>query len=84
MVWPQMENTSGLQVRNDWIHSGLYQDENRVRVDKTDSSTGNILPATTQADRFTDTQPGFYAENEIQWAPSAGKRIGPLRYLRTA
>jgi outer membrane receptor protein involved in Fe transport len=26
------------------------------------------LPATTQADRFTDTQPGFWVENKIQWA----------------
>jgi hypothetical protein len=64
----KVENTFGLQVRNDWIHNGLYQAENRVRVDKTDSSTGNILPATTQADRFTDTQAGLYAENTIQWA----------------
>jgi TonB dependent receptor/Carboxypeptidase regulatory-like domain/TonB-dependent Receptor Plug Domain len=64
----KVENTFGLQVRNDWIHNGLYQSENRVRVDKTDSSTGNTLPATTQADRFTDTQVGFYAENRIQWA----------------
>jgi outer membrane cobalamin receptor len=64
----KVENTFGLQVRNDWIHNGLFQSENRVRVDKTDSSTGNTLPATTQEDRFTDTQPGFYAENRIQWA----------------
>jgi TonB dependent receptor len=64
----KVENTFGLQVRNDWIHNGLYQAENRARVDKTDSSTGNTLPATTQADRLTDTQPGFYAENRIQWA----------------
>ena len=64
----RVENTFGLQIRNDWIHNGLYQDENRVRVYKTDSSTGNTLPATTQADRFTDTQPGFYVENKIQWA----------------
>jgi hypothetical protein len=64
----RVENTFGLQIRNDWIHNGLYQDEYRVRVDKTDSTTGNTLPATTQADRFTDTQPGFYAENKIQWA----------------
>ena len=63
-----MGNTFGLQVRNDWIHNGLFQTEDRVRVDKTDSSTGNTLPATTQADRFTDTQVGFYAENKIQWA----------------
>jgi outer membrane receptor protein involved in Fe transport len=26
------------------------------------------LPSTTEADRFTDTQVGFYAENKIQWA----------------
>jgi hypothetical protein len=64
----KVENTIGLQVRNDWIHNGLFQTENRVRVDKTDSSTGNSLPATTQADRFTDTQVGFYAENNVQWA----------------
>ncbi len=64
----KVENTFGLQVRNDWINNGLYQTENRVRVDKTDSATGNTLPATTQADRFTDTQVGFYAENKIQWA----------------
>jgi hypothetical protein len=64
----KVENTFGMQVRNDWIHNGLFQTENRVRVDKTDSFTGNTLPATTQADRFTDTQAGFYAENKIQWA----------------
>ena len=64
----KVENTVGLQVRNDWIHNGLFQSENRVRVNKTDSDTGTTLPATTQADRFTDTQVGFYAENRIQWA----------------
>lgn len=64
----RVEDTFGLQVRNDWIHNALFQSENRVRVDKTDSSTGNTLPATTQADRFMDTQPGFYVENKIQWA----------------
>ena len=64
----KVDNTFGLQARNDWIHNGLFQSENRVRVEKTDSPTGNTLPATTQADRFTDTQVGFYAENKIQWA----------------
>jgi hypothetical protein len=64
----RVQNTFGLQVRNDWIHNGLYQAEARTRVDKTDSYTGTSLPATTQADRFTDMQPGFYAENKIQWA----------------
>lgn len=65
----KVENSFGLQVRNDWIHNGLYQADNRVRVNKTDFDTGNALPATTQADRFTDTLAGFYAENKIQWAP---------------
>src|SRR5277367_3648008 len=64
----KVENTFGLQVRNDWIHNGLYQTEDRMRVDKTDQSTGTTLPATTQADRFTDTQAGFYLEDKIQWA----------------
>ncbi len=63
-----VENTFGLQVRNDWINNGLYQTEDRVRVDKLDSATGTILPADTEADDFTDTQVGFYVENKIQWA----------------
>ena len=64
----KVENTFGLQVRNDWIHNGLFQTQNRTRVDKTDPDTATTLPATTQADRFTDTQAGFYVENKIQWA----------------
>jgi hypothetical protein len=63
-----VENTFGLQFRNDWVTNGLFQTQNRARVDKTDSATGNTLPATTEADRFTDTQVGLYAENKIQWA----------------
>ncbi len=63
-----VENTFGFQLRNDWITNGLYQTENRVRVDKVDAETGTTLPATTEADRFTDTQVGFYVENKIQWA----------------
>ena len=63
-----VENTFGLQVRNDWIDNGLYQTENRVRVDKLDSATGTILPADTDVNDLTDTQVGFYVENKIQWA----------------
>ena len=63
-----VENTIGAQVRNDWINNGLYQTENRVRVDKLDSDTGDILPAMTQGDHFTDTEAGLYFENKIQWA----------------
>jgi hypothetical protein len=79
----KVENTFGLQVRNDWINNGLYRTENRVRVDKTDyyatgaslptcpapaSISCPILPSTTERDRFTDTITSFYAENKIQWA----------------
>jgi hydrogenase/urease accessory protein HupE len=63
-----VENSIGLQVRNDWIDNGLYQTEDRVRVQKFDSAAGTILPATTEADDFTDTQAGLYAENKIQWS----------------
>jgi len=64
----KVESTFGLQIRNDWVQNGLFQTEDRMRVDKTDSDTGTTLPATTQADRFMDTQVGFYLENRIQWA----------------
>jgi hypothetical protein len=80
----RVENTFGLQIRNDWINNGLYQDQNRVRVDKTDSVTGNPLPATTQADRFTDTQNGIYGENRIQWTSklrSVAALRGDLQYF---
>ncbi len=65
----EVQNTFGLDVRNDWINNGLYQTENRVRTLKTDSQNdGSILPADTDVNDFTDTQVGVYAENKIQWA----------------
>jgi hypothetical protein len=64
----EVENTFGLQARNDWIDNGLYQTEDRVRVDKTDNQNGgSFLPSTTEADDFTDTQVGFWVENKVQW-----------------
>ncbi len=64
----RMENTFGLQIRNDFVHNGLFQTENRERVDKADSETGTNLPATTQEDHVSDTQVGVYLENKIQWS----------------
>jgi hypothetical protein len=79
----KVENTFGLQIRNDWVHNGLYRTENRVRTDKNDSNACNdepiaacstnpnlvaVLPADTDVNRFTDTMAGFYVENKIQWA----------------
>ena len=76
-------NTFGVQVRNDWVHNGLYRTENRTRTDKNDSNACNeefidacntnpnlvaVLPAATDVNKFTDTMVGFYVENKIQWA----------------
>jgi len=75
-----VENTFGLQVRNDWINNGLYQTEDRVRVDKLDTDTSGLpgglfanglpytwLPADTDVNHLTDTQVGIYLENKAQW-----------------
>jgi len=77
------ENTFGLQVRNDWVHNGLYQTQDRVRSDKNDVNACDaepipecdtnpdliaLLPAATDVNRFTETMIGFYLENKIQWA----------------
>ncbi len=62
-----VETTVGLQVRNDWIHNGLFQTDDRRRVDKLDVESGTVLPTTTQADQFTDTQIGFWVESRAQW-----------------
>jgi len=79
----KVENTIGLQVRNDWVHNGLFRTENRARTDKSDSNACNdqpiqecaanpnlaaVLPAGTDLNKFTDTLVGVYAENKIQWA----------------
>jgi hypothetical protein len=80
----RVENTIGLQVRNDWVHNGLYRTQDRVRTDKNDGNACNdepvdacnadpklvaVLPAATDLNRFTDTLVGVYAENKIQWTP---------------
>ncbi len=78
----KVDNTFGVQVRNDWVLNGLYRTEDRVRTNKDDSNACNdepipacdtdpnlvaVLPADTDLNRFTDTIVGFYVENKIQW-----------------
>jgi hydrogenase/urease accessory protein HupE len=64
-----VENTFGLQVRNDWIRNGLFQTQDRVRVDKVDSQHDDfLLPATTRADDIMQTSVSLFYENKIQWA----------------
>ena len=41
----KVENTIGLQVRNDWVHNGLFRTENRVRADKYDINACNEEPS---------------------------------------
>jgi hypothetical protein len=38
------ETTFGLQLRNDWIHNGLFRTEDRVRTDKYDINACNDEP----------------------------------------
>jgi hypothetical protein len=70
----RVENTIGLQLRNDWVSNGLYRAENRVRTDKEDvfapypGEPNGFLPADTDVNKFTDTMGSFYVENKIQWA----------------
>ncbi|MGD0402967.1 MAG: TonB-dependent receptor [Candidatus Acidiferrales bacterium] len=79
----KVANTFGLQLRNDWVHNGLFRTEDRMRTDKNDINACNdepipacvtnpnltaILPADTDLNKFTDTVIGFYVGNKIQWA----------------
>ncbi len=73
----EMENTFGLQVRNDWIENGLFQTQARHRVDKIDSTHDNVpLAAVTRSDDITQTSFGVYAENRIQWAERVRTVLG--------
>ena len=78
----RVENSFGLQLRNDWVHNGLYRTEDRLRTAKNDSNACNdepidacatnpnlvaVLPAETDLNRFTDTLIGVYAESKVQW-----------------
>lgn len=63
-----VENTFGLQFRNDSIRNGLYQTQARQRVDKINVDDGSVLPATTRQDDVLQTSVGMYAEDKIQWS----------------
>ena len=51
----KVENTFGLQVRNDWVHNGLYRTEDRVRTEKNDINACNTNPSPS-APRRTITE----------------------------
>jgi hydrogenase/urease accessory protein HupE len=79
-----VENTFGLQLRNDGIRNGLFNTQARQRVDKTSSADGSLIPATTRQDDILQTSVGLYYENKIQWAEKfrsvAGVRGDLCRY----
>jgi outer membrane receptor protein involved in Fe transport len=73
------ETTFGMQLRNDWIHNGLFRTEDRVRTSKT-YYTANysdngwsgvdevaVLPAATDLNQFTETIGSPWVSNKIQW-----------------
>ncbi|MBI1839351.1 MAG: TonB-dependent receptor [Verrucomicrobia bacterium] len=64
----EVENTFGLQARNDDIRNGLFQTEARQRVDKINAGDGSALSATTRQDDILQTSVGLYYENKVQWA----------------
>jgi Carboxypeptidase regulatory-like domain/TonB-dependent Receptor Plug Domain/TonB dependent receptor len=73
------ETTFGMQLRNDWIHNGLFRTEDRVRTDKT-FYTANyldvpspldqvaVLPAATDLNKFTETIISPWVTTKIHWA----------------
>jgi len=75
----KVETTIGMQLRNDWIHNGLFRSEHRVRTDKTfytaNYSDGGwssldqvaVLPAGTDLNKFTETIASPFLTNKIQW-----------------
>jgi len=73
------ETTFGLQLRNDWIHNGLFRTEDRVRTSKTDYAVNYldepstlddvaVLPAATDLNKFTETIGSPWVSSRIQWA----------------
>ncbi len=83
------ETTFGLQLRNDWIHNGLFRTEDRTRTDKTfytanyldePSSLDQIavLPAATDLNKFTETITSPWLTTKIQW----GERLRSVVAVR--
>ncbi len=76
----RVETTFGMQLRNDWIHNGLFQTEDRVRTSKTyyaanyaDNGWSSldavaVLPAATDLNKFTETIGSPWVSSKIQWA----------------
>src|SRR5271156_956410 len=73
------ETTFGMQLRNDWIHNGLFRTVDRMRTSKTyyaanyldePSSLDQVavLPADTDLNKFTETIVSPWVTSKIKWA----------------
>jgi hydrogenase/urease accessory protein HupE len=72
----EVENTFGLQLRNDGIHNGLYQTEARQRVIKVNGDDGSLIPDITRQDKIVERSAGAYAENTLHWSSSFRSVLG--------
>ncbi len=79
----KVETTFGMQLRNDWIHNGLFRTDDRVRSSKTDYSANYrddcdsdgdcgpnevaTLPAATDLNKFTETIASPWLRSKIEW-----------------
>jgi outer membrane receptor protein involved in Fe transport len=81
------ETTFGMQLRNDWIHNGLFRTEDRVRTSKTfytanyldapsDLDQVAVLPADTDLNKFTETIGSPWVSTKIQWASKFRSIVG--------
>ena len=63
----KMENTFGVQVRNDWVHNGLYRTEDRVRMDKLDvvACYTNPIPACEPDGTINGNYPMLPADTDL-------------------
>jgi hypothetical protein len=63
----KVENTFGLQVRNDWIHNGLYRTEDRMRTDKLDivACYTNPVPACDPNGTINGSYPILPADTDL-------------------
>jgi hypothetical protein len=71
----EMQNTVGIQYRNDWIDNGLFQTVRRHRRDKEDYGE-NEIPSTTRNDDIWQMSLSPYVENQIQWHEKVRTVIG--------
>ncbi len=63
----KVENSFGLQVRNDWVHNGLYRTEDRARTDKIDivACDTNPIPACDPDGTINGNYPILPADTDV-------------------